>query len=182
MAPDPAAAGQHFSEIMGALSLARPGCGNTDICFQIQESIRLGADRVIIGTTDSARTELKMSSDSFQELSLKNFRNGDYISDTIPTLIGEEPDIKDKYSIHPARRAAVKQYLVEMYDSVLKHTTDMWALGYWYQQLQNRKIQYDVLPKNFCIYTYALQHPSESYTFHTNFATQHEAAILLLQQ
>ena len=182
MAPDPAAAGQHFSEIMGALSLARPGCGNIDICFQIQEAIRLGANRVIIGTTDSARTELKMSADPLQDLSLQNFRNGDYISDTIPTLIGEELDIKDKYSIPPARRAAVKQYFVEMYDSVLKHTTDMWALGYWYQQLQNRKIPYDVLPKNFCIYTYALQHPNEPYWFHTDFATQHKAAILLLQQ
>lgn len=182
MAPDSAATGQHFSEIMSALSLARPGCGNIDICFQIQEAIRLRADRVIIGTTDSARTELKMSTDPLHDLSLQNFRNGDYISDTIPTLIGEEPDIKDKYNIHPDRRSAVKQYFVEMYDSVLKHTTDMWALGYWYQQLQDRKIPYEVLPKNFCIYDYAQQNPNEPYSFHTDFATQEKAAILLLQR
>lgn len=181
MAPDPRAPGRHFSELMSALSLARPGCGNIDICFQIDEAIRLGAERVIIGTTDSARTELRMTQDVLQDLCLKNFRNGDYISDTIPTLIGEEPDIKHKYKIEPMRRNAVKQYFIEMYDYLLKHTTDMWALGYWYTQLQDQGIKYDVLPKNFCIYTYARDYPNEPYTFHTNFETQKQAALLLSQ-
>jgi len=180
MAPDPAALGCHFSELIGATSIAKPGCGNIDICFQIAEAIRLQADRVIIGTTDSARTELRMT-DDFVHLSFKNFRNGDYISDTIPTLIGEEPDIQDKYCIGMARRQAVKQYFVEMYDSNLKTTTDHWALGYWYRQLQDHGIRYDVLPRNFCIYTYAHEHPNEPYSFHTDFVTQEQAAILLLQ-
>lgn len=181
MAPDPAAPGRHFSELIGASSLARPGCGNIDICFQIKESIKLGASRVIIGTTDSARIELKMTEHFSDNLNLHNFRNGDYISDTIPTLVGDEEDIKDKYIIAPARREAVKKYFVEIYDSMLKHTIDHWALGYWYKQLQDNNIQYDVLPKTFCIYTYAEQHPDEPYWFHTDFATQEQAATLLRQ-
>ena len=182
MAPDPNAIGRHFSEIMGAISLARPGCGNIDICFQIEEAIKLGANRVIIGTTDSARTELRMTDDTRLGLSLQNFRNGDYISDTIPTLIGEELDIRDKYRIEQTRRDTVKRYFVDMYDSVLKHTTDMWAVGYWCSRLKEHNIQYQVLPRNFCIYTHAQEYPNEPYTFHTNFATQEKAAILLLQQ
>lgn len=182
MAPDPAAPGRHFSELIGASSLARPGCGNIDICFQIEEAIKLGASCVIIGTTDSARTELKITQDFVHNLSLQNFRNGDYISDTIPTLIGEEADIKNKYIIDKSRREAVKKYFVEIYDSMLKHTTDHWALGYWYKQLQDNNISYKVLPKTFCIYTYAEQYPDEPYWFHTDFATQEQAAILLQQQ
>lgn len=182
MAPDPVAPGRHFSEIMGATSLARPGCGNIDICFQIEEAIKLGASRVIIGTTDSARTELRMIDDTLLGLSLQNFRNGDYISDTIPTLIGEESDIQDKYSIAQTRRDTVKRYFVDMYDSVLKHTTDMWAIGYWCCQLERHRIRHEILPRNFCIYTYAQDHPNEPYTFHTDFITQERAAILLLQQ
>jgi hypothetical protein len=182
MAPDSRAPNRHFSQIMGALSLARPGCSNIDICFQIEEAINLGAHRVIIGTTDSARTELRMTNNILNELSLQNFRNGDYISDTIPTLIGEESDIKDKYCIELSRRQAVKRYFVDMYDSVLKHTTDMWALGYWCRQLQDHQIKYEVLPKNFCLYTYAQEHPNEPYSFHTDFTTQEQAAFLLSQQ
>ena len=182
MAPDPGAPGQHFSELMGAISLARPGCGNIDICFQIEEAIKIGAERVIIGTTDSARTELRMTDQLIDNVSMLNFRNGDYISDTIPTLIGEETDIRDKYNIDRTRRETVKRYFVDMYDPTLKHTTDMWALGYWYNQLQKNNVNYDVLLKTFCVYTYAEQFPSEPYSFHTNFATQKQAAILLLNQ
>jgi len=182
MAPDPTVPGRHFSELMGAVSLARAGCGNIDICFQIEEAIKLNASRVIIGTTDSARTELRITNDTLLGVSLQNFRNGDYISDTIPTLIGEEPDIRDKYCIEPARREAVKRYFVDIYDNVLKNTTDMWALGYWCCQLERHHIRHEILTRNFCIYQYAQQHPNKPYTFHTDFVTQERAAILLLQQ
>lgn len=182
MAPDPVVPGRHFSEIIGAVNLAKPGCGNIDICFQIKTAIDLGAKRVIIGTTDSARIELRMTNRYLSDLTLQNFRNGDYISDTIPTLIGEEPDIKHKYAIEQTRRNSVKQYFVDVYDSVLKHTTDMWALGYWFGELQARNISYSVLDKQFCIYTYAQDHPNEPYSFHTNLVTQQMAAALLTKQ
>jgi len=183
MAPDQLnAPGRHFSEIIGARSLARPGCGNIDICFQIDEAIKFRADRVIIGTTDSARTELKMTDDMLQDLSLQNFRNGDYISDTIPTLIGEEPDLRDKYFIETSRRETVKRYVADMFDSTLKSKTDNWALGYWYSQLEKHNIPYQVLSKDFCIYEYARKSPNEPYSFHTDFVTQEKAAILLLQK
>lgn len=182
LAPDPAVPNRHFSEIMCATSLAKPGCSNIDICFQIQEAIKIKPSWIIIGTTDSARTELKITDEVFHNLKLENFRNGDYISDTIPTLIGEEEDLKDKYYIHCDRRVSVKRYFTDIYDSTLKHITDMWALGYWFQQLQDCDIKYTVLDKSFCIYEYATNHPFESYSFHTDFKTQEKAAILLLQQ
>jgi hypothetical protein len=182
MAPDPRAPNRHFSEIIGATSLAKPGCGNIDICFQIKEAINIKPCRVIVGTTDNARTEIKLTDDYLPDLSLQNFRNGDYISDTIPTLIGEEADLKDKYFIPSDRRRSLKSYFVDVYDSTLKHTTDMWALGYWYRQLQDHGIEYTVLDKNFCIYEYAIKHPHEPYSFHTDFVTQEKAAIILLQK
>jgi hypothetical protein len=182
IAPDPVAPGKHFSEIMGATSLAKPGCGNIDICFQIKEAIKIKPEHVVIGTTDNARTEIKMTDEVLHDLSLQNFRNGDYISDTIPTLIGEEIDLRDKYFIPAVRRDSIKRYFVDVYDSTIKHTTDMWALGYWYRQLQDHGIKYTVLDKNFCIYEYATKHPHEPYSFHTDFVTQEKAAILLLQK
>ncbi len=183
MAKDQAnAPGRHFSELIGAFSLAKPGCGNIDICFQIKEAIALRPSRVIIGTTDSARTELKITDESIHNLSLLENRNGDYISDTIPTLIGEAEDLKDKYYIPQHRREAVKRYFADMYDQTLKSLTDEWALGYWYSQLKENNIQYQVLPRNFCIYEHARKNPNEPYSFHTDFVTQEKAAILLLQQ
>ena len=183
MAPDiKNAPNRHFSELIGATSLAKPGCGNIDICFQIKEAIKIKPERVIIGTTDSARTEIKLTDDLLQDLSLQNFRNGDYISDTVPTLIGDEADLEDKYYIPDSRRKSLKRYFVDIYDSTLKHTTDMWALGYWYRQLQDYGIEYTVLDRNFCIYEYAAKNPYEPYSFHTDFVTQEKAAILLLQQ
>jgi hypothetical protein len=189
MAPDPIAPGRHFSELMGATSLAKPGCGNIDICFQIDEAIKRKAHYVIIGTTDPARTEIKLTDKKITPpLTLENFRNNDYISDTIPSLIGEEQhELWKKYNIPEYRRKSIKNYFVDVYDPVLKQMTDRWALEYWYKKLEENKINYILLPKSFCIYTYAMEKfektgTHESYTFHTDFATQELAANLLRQQ
>ena len=181
MAPDPAAAGRHFSELMGAHSLAKPGCGNIDICFQIEKAIQLEAQRVIVGTTDSARIELRMTDAVLRSIGFDNFRNGQYVSDTIPTFVGEEADLKNKYTMPAARRESVKRYFADVYDQDLKSLTDHWALGYWYNQLEQHGIEYQVLPRTFCIYQHAKQYPNEPYSFHTDFATQEQAAFLLLQ-
>jgi hypothetical protein len=167
---------------MGAVSLAKPGCSNTDICFQIEQAIRLQAHRVIIGTTDPARIELKLTEQQLPSVELENFRNGQYASDTIPTFIGEESDIKYKYQLSSTRRQAVKQYFTEMFDPVLKSITDRWNLEYFLVQLQKNYIQYTVLDKDFVVYQHAREHPNEPYTFHTDLVTQEKAAILLLQQ
>jgi len=182
MSPDPRAPGRHFSEIIGATSLAKPGCSNTDICFQIERAIALEADRVIIATTDCARIELRLTSTSLASIDLDSFRNGQYASDTIPTFIGEEPDLKHKYSLSTTRRLAVKQYFTEIFDPALKSITDRWNLEYFLLQLEKKQINYTVLDRNFVIYKYAEQYPNEPYVFHTDFLTQEQAAILLLQQ
>jgi hypothetical protein len=69
-----------------------------------------------------------------------------------------------------------------MFDPVLKSITDRWNLEYFLVQLEKNHIRYTVLRRDFVVYQYAQAHPNEPYWFHTNFATQHEAANLLLQQ
>lgn len=188
MAPDPNAPGRHFSELIGAVSLAKPGCSNTEICFQIEEAIAMRANKIIIGTTDPSRTELKLTDQNIDSVTLKNFRNQDYVSDTISSLIGTQFELgKKNYQISQTKRDAVKIYFTEIFDTVLKRTVDEWALGYWYKKLEEAGINYYILPRNFCIYSYALNlfeqyHKHEPYTFHTDFITQEKAAILLLQQ
>ena len=182
MAPDPQVPGRHFSELMGAISLAKPGCSNTDICFQIERAIELRADRVIIGTTDSARMELRLVDHDSNMIGLDSFRNGKYVSDTIPTFIGDEPDLRNKYQLSPAKRLAVKQYFTEIFDHKLKNITDRWNLEYFLVQLEKNYIRYTLVEKDFIIYKHASKHPNEPYTFHTDFKTQEQAAVLLLQQ
>jgi hypothetical protein len=182
MAPDPHAPGRHFSEIIGAVSLAKAGCSNTDICFQIEHAIKLKANRVIIGTTDTARIELKLTELALSSIGFDNFRNGQYVSDTIPTFIGESPDIAEKYPLSPVQRHTIKQYFTEIFDPALKSITDRWNLEYFLLQLQKNHITYTVLDRKFVIYKYSEQHPDVPYTFHTDFITQEQAATLLLQQ
>ena len=179
MSPDPLAHGKHFSELLGAKSLARPGVSNIDTCFQIKEAINSKADYVVIGTTDSGRIELSITDKTHDDINLTNLRNGDYISSTIPTFIGEELDLKDKYKLSPEVRDAVKKYFLHIYNKDIKMLTDMWAIYFWISKLESLDIGYTLLPKSFCIYQYAIQNPTEPWTFHTDFETQEQASHLL---
>jgi hypothetical protein len=179
MSPDPLAPGKHFSELLGSTSLALPGVSNIDTCFQIKEAIDKKADYVIIGTTDSGRIELSMTDKTHNDINLLNLRNGDYISSTIPTFIGEEWDLRDKHKLSPEVRDAVKKYFLHIYDKDIKILTDMWAIYFWISKLESLDIRYTLLPKSFCIYQYAIKNPTEPWTFHTNFETQEQASHLL---
>jgi hypothetical protein len=183
MAPDTQAPGMHFSELLNATSLARPGVSNTDICYQIKSAIAQQADYVIIGTTDSGRIEIPVQ-EHRGSITLENFRPGarqSYIADTIPTFIGEEADLISKYQLPTELRLAVKQYFLHIYDANLKHETDMWAMEYWLQQLRNSNILYYMLPKDFCIYENARKVASP-WTFHTDALTQQQAAEFLKEK
>jgi hypothetical protein len=179
MSPDPLAPGKHFSELLGAKSLAVPGVSNIDICFQIKEAINNKADYIIIGTTDSGRIELPMTDKTHDDINLTNLRNGDYISSTILTFIGEEWDLKDKYKLSPEVRDAVKKYFLHIYNKDIKMLTDMWAIYFWISKLELLDIRYTLLPKSFCIYQYAIKNPTEPWTFHTDFETQKQASHLI---
>jgi len=184
MAPDATAPGLHFSELLDAVSLARPGVSNIDICYQIKSAIAQQADHVIIGTTDSGRIELPIQ-DYQDQITLDNFRPGArqrYISDTIPTFIGDEADLVDKYQLTPEQRVAVKQYFLHIYDANLKQDTDRWAVEYWLQQLQVNNISYTLLPREFCIYEYARTQSESLWTFHTDALTQQKASELLKEK
>jgi hypothetical protein len=57
--------------------------------------------------------------------------------------------------------------------------TDMWAIYFWISKLESLGIRYTLLSKSFCIYQYAREHPTEPWTFHTDFETQEQASHLL---
>lgn len=177
---DAGAPGRHFSELIGATSLARGGVSNIDICFQIKEAIAQHADYVIIGTTDPGRIEIPLVNLTDENrILLENLRPGKkqkYISDTIPTFIGVEPDLATKYNLTPELRRAVQEYFKHMYDPNLKMEIDMWAIQHWLTTLENHNIRYFVLPKTFCIYEYAMKNPNEPWVFHTNELVQNQAA------
>jgi hypothetical protein len=175
--------GEHFSEQLefDVTNLARPGVGNIDICMQLQQALTQHADFVVLGITDPGRTEIPIG--VYRGCRLENFRPGDaqcFVSDTIPTLIGEEPGLADKYSLPIEQRAAVKQYFTHIYSDELKNTVDSWALGYWMLRLQNNNVPVWQLPRDFCIYQHAAQFGNqEPRVFHTNAETQQQAARII---
>lgn len=187
MSQDPRYSGEHFSEILNfayqVINFAQPGVGTVDICMQIQEALALQPDMVIIGTTDSARMEIPIAStQDVWDINLSHFRPGPvqrYISRTIPTLVGEEPNLKGAVDLDALTRRAVKEYYTWIYDHPLKNTTDTWMLGYWTMRLDIAGIRHYTLPKDFCIYSYAAKNPAEERIFHTDAETQSEAASAL---
>lgn len=182
MSVDARAPGKHFSELLNydVVNLAFPGVGNIDICYQIKEAIKLQADFVVIGTTDPGRIELPyIDKHTSPEINLSNFRPGlgnyTFKSTTIPSFIGEEPDLKGVVEVSKEQRLAVKMYLAYMYNYHLKNDTDNWAIGYWTSQLEKNSIAYKILPRDFCIYTSG-QGDLVPWTFHTGFEVQEKAA------
>lgn len=184
MSIDPAAPGRHFSELLlqnhDVVNLAFPGVGNIDICLQIKEAITHSPDFVIIGTTDPARIELPyINEHTSPEINLSHFRDSSshqtFKSTTIPTFIGEEPDLVGAVNVAREKRQAVKMYLAYIYNYYLKNETDSWAIGYWVSQLEKLNIDYILLPRDFCIYTSKQSH-AVPWVFHTDFVTQEQAA------
>lgn len=182
MSIDPGAPGQHFSELLpyDVTNLAYPGVGNIDICFQLKEAINLRPDYVIIGTTDPARIELPYKNEhTSPEINIQHFRDSSegqtFKSTTIPSFIGEEPDLHGSVDISREKRRAVKMYLAYIYNYYLKNETDSWAIGYWLSQLEKHNIPHKVLSRDFCIYTSEQGH-LVPWTFHTDFAVQEQAA------
>lgn len=188
MSQDPKFPGEHFSEILNfayqVTNFARPGVGNVDICFQIKEALELNPDFVLIGYTDSARMEVPIANTTdISDIRLNNFRPGPaqrYISRTIPTLVGEEPDLRNAVELDDLTRRAVKEYYTWIYDHGLKTTTDHWMLGYWRMRLDIAGIRHYTLTKDFCIYRNAREKNSQR-VFHTDPETQQEAAASIIQ-
>jgi hypothetical protein len=191
------AKGRHFSELLGndidVVNLAAAGVSNTDICYQLKEAVAIKPDFVIFGTTDSGRTEMPYTDGTFSpehmqpgDITLRNFRPGPeqvFVASTINTFIAEEPDLKhNKHKLSDQQRLAVKLYFIYMYFNIISVERDSWMTQYWISQLEKNNIQYKLLPRDFCIYTYAQQFPGEHWSFHTDFATQAKAAKLLREE
>jgi hypothetical protein len=181
MSRDPNFPGDHFSEMLDTthvVNLAHPGVGNIDICLQLEDALQKQPDCIIVGTTDPGRIEIPVN--KYRGHKFAHFRPGpnqSFISDTIPTLIGEEPGLAEKHDLTTEQRHAVKEYFTHIYHHELKNTVDSWALGYWFGQVSYNKIPLIVLPKDFIIYEYAAKFGNqEPRVFHTDVETQRIAA------
>jgi len=189
MSRDPDHPGEHFSELMSSkfdiVNLAQGGVGNIDICFQIKSAIDNRADYVIIGKTDSGRTEMlyPIGQAITGIISIEHFRAGPdqrFLSRTLSTLMGENQDIT--HNLTKEQQKAAQLYFKYMFDITLKWNIDFWAIGYWLMKLRENNIKYFVIPDFFCIYDYAVQYPHSPRLFHTDLATQQQAAELLTKE
>jgi hypothetical protein len=194
------AKGKHFSELLlphEVINLARGGISNIGICFQIDQAIKLNPNVVIVGTTDSGRIEIPSGNGKFEERNgLKNIiytqfasasidskyvgdATAPIISDTIPTVIGEETDLIDSYTLSTDVRQAVKQYFSYMYHPEVKLLADMWAIGYWVGLLEKAGIKV-IRAKEILSHLYQAAYTSPTdWVFHTEFSEQEKAANII---
>jgi hypothetical protein len=187
MAADPTAPGKHFSEQLDpyeVINLAYPGVSNIDICCQIEHALSLRPDLIVIGTTSPDRIELPVCNDTADlemQLDYKHLRSGPdqhFVSWPLGSLI-EGDDISKWHSKlpHPETPIILKNYFNHCYSTVVKQTIDRWCLEYWYQQIHNNNIKYQILPKTFCVYEKGMiQGKQIPWTFHTDFESQTQAA------
>jgi hypothetical protein len=194
------ATGKHFSELLQpheVINLARGGMSNIGICFQLEQAAQLNPDIVVIGTTDSGRIEIPSGHGKFDSRQgLKNivythfssasidlkYVGGAFapiISDTIPTVVGEEQDLIKSYSLPTEVKQAVKQYFSYMYHPEVKLLADSWAVGYWIMQLERNGVKV-ILAKEILnhLYSTAMTNPTQ-WVFHTDFIEQEIAADIL---
>jgi hypothetical protein len=192
--------GKHFSELLSpheVINLARGGMSNIGICFQLEQAVRLQPDIIIIGTTDSGRIEIPSGNGTFNSRQgLKNIVythfssasiDSEYvgdafapiISDTIPTIVGEEEDLIKSYSLSKEVRQAVKQYFAHIYHPEVKSLADSWAIGYWIMQLERKGIKVILARETLThLYTSAMTNPG-NWVFHTSFDEQEKAADII---
>jgi hypothetical protein len=194
------AKGKHFSELLSphnVINLARGGMSNIGICFQLEQASRLEPNIIIIGTTDSGRIEIPSGHGKFNaRQGLKNIVythfssasiDSEYvgdalapiISDTIPTVIGEEQDLIESYLLPSEVRHAVKQYFSYMYHPEVKLLADSWAIGYWIMKLERSGVKVIIARETLKhLYSAAIVNPGQ-WVFHTDFIEQEIAADIL---
>ena len=200
--PDIRCPARHFSEILRdqyhhtVINLARGGISNIGICFQLETAIKIQPDILIVGTTDADRMELVLSpfditngaknirythKISFSDREYVGSASAPIISDTIPTIIGEEDCLKDSYNIDPAIRYATKQYFSYVHNTELKALIDSWALDYWFYKANKVGITILELRKEFPI-IYDDKTCRAEWIFHTDFQIQQDAANFLQEK
>jgi hypothetical protein len=191
----PPAQGRHFSQLLEpheVINLSRGGMSNIGICFQLEQALLLKPNIIIIGTTDSGRIEIPSGHGKFQVSDrLKNIvythvnsvntvyagnETAPIISDTIPTIIGEEEDLKKSYILSTEVRQAVKQYFSYMYHPEVKSLSDAWAIGYWVMLLEKNGIKV-IIAREALTHLYEAK-PTE-WVFHTEFNEQEKAANII---
>jgi hypothetical protein len=94
--------------------------------------------------------------------------------------MGENQDVT--HNLTKEQQQAARLYFKYMFDCTLKWNIDFWAIEYWLMKLRENNIKYFVIPNFFCIYDYARQYPHSPRLFHTDLATQQQAAELLTKE
>jgi hypothetical protein len=202
---------EHFSQVLeeeygySITNLAHGGVGTINICFQIQEAIKLQPDIIIHGQTTSDRIEIPYGNTKFESFrGLKNFfywnkkntsygnpcvgdKNAPILSCHVSKLINgnlinlktQEPDLE----ISKDQQQAAKMYLSFLHSPQLKKEVDSWLYEYWtIKILQSNIVSIPFLKTNFAkiAYDFATK-TNNSYPriYHTDFETQKKLAQLI---
>ena len=189
----------HFSQILedkygyAVTTLARGSASNTNVCFQIQEAIKLSPDIVVYSRPESGRLDIPIANKKFDaRLGLKNFihvnadetsydspLSGDLNAPFYSNSIGSLLDIvsasvyKRQISLSVEQLEAVRMYVMFIYDGDLKNETDRWASKYWeYQLSQNNVVSILFNAVGHIAYEFAKKTPRYPAIYHTDPATQ----------
>ena len=189
----------HFSQILEdeygyvVTILARGSASNTNVCFQIQEAIKMSPDIVVYSRPESARLDISVANKPFDlKLGLKNFihvnadetshdspLSGDLTAPFYSSGIGSllsmvpAPFYKKQISLSDNQLEAVRMYMTFIYDRNLKDETDRWASEYWeYQLTQNNIVSILFNTVGHVAYEFAKNTPRYPAIYHTDPATQ----------
>ncbi len=147
MSPSISTPGQHLSEIIASaigfelVSLAHGGMSNCGICIQIDTAIAQRADFVLVNTTQCERMEIRLGPEHIRShpfrtsdmlysdpaalstVTLPNGSNAGMISQSMRSLIDGSG-----LQSYPEKKAALTEYLNEIYDDGWKHQVDTWCM------------------------------------------------------
>jgi len=158
-----------FSEILcyqqnwELLNISRPGASNFAICIQIDHAIRLGADFVIINTTDPVRIEVpligktyakdrvgenisypKARENSISDLGKQMMQDPNIAIDPLTNFV-DTWDSSYKNILPNTFLNTLQSYIADMFDVNTKLQYDSWAVSDACRRLLNRQIPFLIL-------------------------------------
>jgi hypothetical protein len=157
-----------FSELMCSqqswelLNLARPGASNFAICLQIDHAVKLGADFIVINTTEPGRIEVPLNGktysknrvgenisypqareDGISDLGQQMMQDPTIAVDPIGNFFGAWESYKD--FLPKTFLNTLQSYIADMFDLNTKLQYDSWAISDACRRLLDKKIPFLVL-------------------------------------
>lgn len=185
----------HFSQILQddygyqVTNLARGGMSTVGICFQLREALSLNPQVVIYNTTTPDRVNLVMHDGFDISQGLKNFSYPFQADESAknPLTGGKDAPIFStvwqqlEHIVSAEQYRAIEQHLVHLFDWDLQQEIDRWMIEYWTIQLEQAGIKTLAFTRNDFefVYLFGRAHPNINRVFHTDRATQVQAAEII---